>query len=323
MVNFHDPAVVANDLFALLKFWLVVDGIFLWEFFTTLNFEWSFIRGHRRYRWTIWVYSLSRLAALATLITDLVLLNLTTPYDCQLSETLALVYAYLALAAASLLLMLRIVAIWNRNAVAVGIAATIWVINCAFFIHGIARLRYERVFPGGYCTERNVQASKAAITVSFLSNVALLIIMLVGLFRLDCHRPGAMATGRFLWNQGVIWLLVAVVAGVVPTVFSLLNLNEPLSTMFLFPWVMTLAIAATRMYRGLDDFLSSDASHVPYRSGRKIPDSVTQDTSAMPVSPDGIAVNVHTHSLTSQAIRPDSLGSDMDKQLDEKAHELV
>ena len=43
----------------------------------------------------------------------------------------------------------------------------------------------------------------------------------------------------------------------------------------------------------------------------------------MPVSPDGIAVNVHTHSLTSQAIRPDSLGSDMDKQLDEKAHELV
>ena len=26
-----------------------------WEFITTLDFEWSFIQGGRRYRWTIWV----------------------------------------------------------------------------------------------------------------------------------------------------------------------------------------------------------------------------------------------------------------------------
>jgi hypothetical protein len=26
-----------------------------WEFFTTLDFEWSIIRGNRPYRWTIWV----------------------------------------------------------------------------------------------------------------------------------------------------------------------------------------------------------------------------------------------------------------------------
>ena len=67
------------------------------------------------------------------------------------------------------------------------------------------------------------------------------------------------------------------------------------------------------------------SSHVPYRSGRRIPDSVTRGTSAMLVPLDGIAVNVHTHSLTSQVIRPDSLGnaSAMDKQLEEKSHELV
>jgi hypothetical protein len=26
-----------------------------WEFFTTLDYEWSVIRGRRPYRWTIWV----------------------------------------------------------------------------------------------------------------------------------------------------------------------------------------------------------------------------------------------------------------------------
>ena len=29
--------------------------IFSWEFFTTLDYEWSVIRGRREYRWTIWV----------------------------------------------------------------------------------------------------------------------------------------------------------------------------------------------------------------------------------------------------------------------------
>ena len=26
-----------------------------WEYLTTLEYEWSVIRGHRQYRWTIWV----------------------------------------------------------------------------------------------------------------------------------------------------------------------------------------------------------------------------------------------------------------------------
>ena len=139
-----------------------------------------------------------RLAALATLITDLVLLNLTTPYDCQVctifharvtvilvltchnpkfSETLALVgvlfvrlrgensqrpgftllglfipgprrcltlayaphvrllpFSNTVFSQKQALMPATSVAIWNRNAVAVGIAATIWANNCAFFI---------------------------------------------------------------------------------------------------------------------------------------------------------------------------------------------
>jgi hypothetical protein len=29
--------------------------IFSWEYVTTFDYEWSVIRGHRPYRWTIWV----------------------------------------------------------------------------------------------------------------------------------------------------------------------------------------------------------------------------------------------------------------------------
>jgi hypothetical protein len=31
-----------------------------WEFITTLDYEWDVIRGHRPYRWTIWVCDFGR-----------------------------------------------------------------------------------------------------------------------------------------------------------------------------------------------------------------------------------------------------------------------
>ncbi|KAH9988695.1 hypothetical protein BJV77DRAFT_730138 [Russula vinacea] len=257
MVNFRDPSVVAADNLAMSKFYHVVNGLFIWEFLTTLDFEWSIIQGHRRYRWTIWIYSFSRVAALANVITSFVLLD--TQVGCTLSDILALFPSYLAQAAASLLIVLRIVAIWNRNVVVVVIATITWAINGAFFIQGISQLRYsKRVFPGGYCTALNISTTKATVIVSFVTDILLLVIMLVGLFRLESYRKGAMATGRFLWNQGVIWLFLATFAGILPTVFVCLDLNEPLSIIFRYPWIVTMTIASTRMYRGLDNFLSSD-----------------------------------------------------------------
>ncbi|KAH9988679.1 hypothetical protein BJV77DRAFT_729215 [Russula vinacea] len=149
MVNFRDPAVVVADSCEYgLQLSLEVEStligsfrklrsrglarrewLFIWEILTTLNYEWSIIQGRRRYRWTIWVYSLSRVAALMAVIATLALLNLRTPYDCQLFANLAIFPSYVALATASFLLVLRVAAIWNRNLVAVVIATVVWTVD--------------------------------------------------------------------------------------------------------------------------------------------------------------------------------------------------
>jgi hypothetical protein len=106
-----------------------------------------------------------------------------------------------------------------------------------------------------------------------------------------------------------------------------------------------MAIAATRMYRGLDDFLSSDmydnhfffsslrsprgkrncSSHgTPHNGGRRMSVSGTW-APAVPIPLDGTGVDVrstHDHSLMSQAIRH-SLGSDSDRKLHDQPHELA
>ncbi|KAH9979629.1 hypothetical protein BJV74DRAFT_125045 [Russula compacta] len=262
MVNFRDPAAIAATGGALIKFWHVVAGLYFWEFLTSLDFEWRVLRWHRQlrllkaeptsYPWTIWLYCLTRVAALVAVIIYLIDLNVTTRINCQAAVIFETIPAYLALATASSLIVLRIKVIWDGNSVMLMIAACIWGINSAFLVLGITRLRSEWVpAGGGGCNTYNIQTTKVTIIVAFVSDILLLIIMLVGLFLRDYHRSDAFGWGRLLWKQGVIWLLLATVAGILPTVFVCLDLNDPLSVIFQLPWLLTMTMAATRMYRAL------------------------------------------------------------------------
>jgi len=216
MANFTDPVVFQWDLRALKDIYLVINGVYLWEFLTNLDYEFSIIRGHRPYRWTIWVYSVARWAALAAVILNLMYLTTTTPIDCQVWITFQVGTGYLSIVASSLLIVIRIIAIWNRNKIIVAIAGGLWLSNVAASIEGTARLRANWNFISSQCQELNSQSSKPNIIVLFITDVVLLLIMLVGLFRLGFHEAGVCGLGHFMWRQGLIWLVLAIIAEVPP-----------------------------------------------------------------------------------------------------------
>lgn len=91
MVDFHNPTVILLDAWALTKLCHAMDGLYLWEFLINLDYEWSVVCGHRPYRWTIWVYSLTRVAGLVAIILNLVGLDVTTKVNCQVS-TVSCIY---------------------------------------------------------------------------------------------------------------------------------------------------------------------------------------------------------------------------------------
>ncbi|KAH9977430.1 hypothetical protein BJV74DRAFT_154989 [Russula compacta] len=292
MVNFRDPAVIHDDNLQVDKFWNAVDGLFIWEFLITLGYEWSVIRGHRPYRWTIWIYSLSRVAALAAVARNIVSVDITTQISCHATIVSQLILAYLALACASFLIVLRIIAIWNMSRVVGAIAIGLWITNILFLIQGVIRFRAEQVSNGVGCEVVQIDGIQLSTIVALVTDVVLLLIMLFGVFRLRRDGCGTMALGRLLWNQGVIWLLLATVAEVTPVVFICLNLNDPFNLMFQAPWMITMTIAATRMYRSLSDFGSSDISHqiLPI-SGRTMSGTQVTPTAPMPIT--GIQVAGH------------------------------
>ncbi|KAI9507960.1 hypothetical protein F5148DRAFT_42317 [Russula earlei] len=305
MVNYHNPIEILLDYLALLKVWHGVDAVFLWEFTTSLYFEWSVFWGLRPYKRTIWIYSLSRLAALVAVIVNLVILNMASRINCEVSVIFEMVPAYLALSAASLLMVLRTIGIWEQNRVVVAIAFSTWAISGAFTIQGIARLQFVRVAPETICKLLNFQDTKVTMVVMFVTDVILVVIMLVGLSRNGCYRRRASGLGRLLWDQGMVFLFLSTIAGVLPTVFLFLDLNNPLSIIFHVPWLIITSIAATRMYRKLEIFLSSDGASTcspptrhcclhgtGHESSRTISIAGTSGTIAMPDPPNRIDVEM-------------------------------
>ncbi|KAI0063374.1 hypothetical protein BV25DRAFT_1802135, partial [Artomyces pyxidatus] len=249
---------------AFVKFLHTIDGIYIWEYFTTLSYEMAVLTGRRPYRWTIWIYSVTRLGTLTAVIVNLIGFNVTSRINCQAWITSELVFAYIAFAAASLLIVLRIAAIWNRNRYAMALAAAIWLTNVGFLIHALTTsARSVWVPASGSCAVLHSNNSRNNIAVTLTTDVVLLSTMLAGL--LIVRKDGAASFGiwRMLYKQGLIWLLLATIAEVPPVVFTSLNLNDAWNLMFQTPALIVMTIAATRMYRDLTDFNKPNFTYVP------------------------------------------------------------
>jgi len=298
-----------------------------WEYIVTLDYEWNVIRGHRPHRWTIWIYFLTRVATLATVVLNLFSLDVTTRINCQVTINLQFIFGYLALATSSLLIVLRIIAIWERKKIIIAFATGVWVIDVAFLIQGVSRFRssWEADNVLDDCVFY-LDSIRLSTIVQFAADTILLLIMLFGLYRLrrHGHDGGLMGLGRLLWNQGVIWILVAVVAELTPMVLILLNLNQVLNLMFQVPCGIAMSIAATRMYRSLSDFLSSEFSQkVRPTSGRITLESNDTSEVTAPFLLSGIQVAVHTTHEQYSTPQADRFGSNISTQLHGKPHELI
>ncbi|KAH8978712.1 hypothetical protein EDB92DRAFT_1908333 [Lactarius akahatsu] len=255
MVDFHDLAVIKADFTAFVNVMHCMVGVFLWDFFTTLDFEWDYITGRRKFRWTLLLYSFSRLGALGTAICNIVGFNVTHEINCQQWVLWSLITAYTSVTCASALITLRVVAIWGRNYLVVGLTIGLWLTNLGFLLFGIVMVCLEDRSPwspiAGRCILENTVHARDNVAMTVATDIAQLIIMLVGLLRSRNTKYGMF---RHLYVQGLIWL-VAVTIGELPAViFISLNLNDPWNMMFQNLALFTMEIFATRMYRSLANY---------------------------------------------------------------------
>jgi len=125
--------------------------------------------------------------------------------DCQVLFSMSWIFSDIALAFSSLLIFLRVPPIWGKNKIAVSLATVVWVANAALLILDSARVRSTWVPEEQSCSMPPVASSKPTVISVFATDVLLLLIMLVGLFRMRREGGGWLGLGWLLWKQRVLF----------------------------------------------------------------------------------------------------------------------
>ncbi|KAF9523847.1 hypothetical protein CPB83DRAFT_910356 [Crepidotus variabilis] len=107
------PSDITNE-----KITNTVFGLYIWEWMTSLHFEWDFLTGKRRFTWPMAVYFACRYLMLVYIFFYVTIVNVRSPSVPLNCTPLIIVYRLagdLAVGLASGSLAIRTIAIWNRN----------------------------------------------------------------------------------------------------------------------------------------------------------------------------------------------------------------
>ncbi|KAH9162267.1 hypothetical protein EDB89DRAFT_652669 [Lactarius sanguifluus] len=189
--------------------------------------------------------------------------------NCQVFVIFVFLFSHLSLACAEALIVLRIAAIWGLNKIAISIAAAAWLADAGSLIHGVVVLHGTWNEFEGVCQITNTIDTSTNIIVSFVTDLVLLALMLIGLLRWENARQKG-GIWWLLYTQGLAWMIIVTLAEAPITVFILLNLNDPMNLMLQLPALITMTIGASRVYRGLSDYVHKE-SDVHMSRGLPVP----------------------------------------------------
>jgi len=241
-----------NSLVVTVKLIHVFGGIYLWEWVSTVQFEWEVITGRRRFRWSFIAYEISRTLCLAAVVTLLAGFNLTHRFNCEGWFRAVLFFSYFAIAFTSLLILLRGVAIWGRSIYVLIFSACIWLCNIGSASYSVSRGAIEWVPSANACFITKTDQFRLGITVNFVTMEILLGLMFAGVLT----KRNATGLWRVLYLQGLSWVFIASLSETLPTVFSWLNINDGWNLMFQLPHMVIIVIMATRVYRDLFEYIN-------------------------------------------------------------------
>ncbi|KAJ7598378.1 hypothetical protein C8J56DRAFT_1157597 [Mycena floridula] len=92
-----------------------VFGLYFWEWFITLDFDFAFICGSRKFKWPMIFYFYARYAFLAALVGSTFLLNNGRRVNCQALYMTIFLLKHTALWASSVSLSIRTMTLWEYN----------------------------------------------------------------------------------------------------------------------------------------------------------------------------------------------------------------
>jgi len=257
MTNWNDLILLIAEALAFIKLVHVTAGVYFWEFVLNFDYEYSVITGKRKFNRTVPIYLICRWSTLVAMIMHLLAVDNADEISCQAWATATFIFAYLAFQSASCLIILRIYALWKKNRIVLVTTIAFSLANTAAFFYNIAITRAYRAV--SFCDVDHILETRITIFSSFITDLVLLSLMLIGVLRWK-HARQTGGIWRVMYTQGLIYVVVVTLADIPPVVLISLNLNDVMSGIFMVPSMIIMSIGALRMYRGLVDSAALNGS---------------------------------------------------------------
>ncbi|KAF8636897.1 hypothetical protein AX17_003149 [Amanita inopinata Kibby_2008] len=233
-------------------------GLYAYEWFLSLDFDWDFITGKKRFRWPMIFYFANRYLLLFAMIGIAIALDTTSEINCQALYTFNQLAGDAAVGLASVNLSIRTMAVWSQNRYIIGILVLVILGHWSLILQGV-QLTAEWI-PGVGCVITQTNNTILASIFIYSMCFDLLVLLLNGYKLLgvnskpNMHAMGASRLGKMIFSDGLIYFMIAFLANSIATIFMLLKLNSLMSVIFNVPAAIGSTIVACRAVRRLTNF---------------------------------------------------------------------
>ncbi|THH19340.1 hypothetical protein EW146_g1796 [Bondarzewia mesenterica] len=239
-------------------------GLYVWEWFTSLDFDWAFLSGKRRLRWPLIFYFVGRYSLLAALVGITVSQNVTTEVNCQSLYTFNQVAGNFSIAMASVNLSLRTMAIWSQKLYIVLPLGAIILGHWGLLLRGVVLVKATWVEGTGCLI---TDTSNTIILATFIYTMSFdFIVTILTAYKLAYKKGTRSQLVSMIFTDGLVYFVIAFLGGshrflanTIAVVFMGLNLNAVMSVIADVPSAVVSTIVACRVVRRLTNYNSKGA----------------------------------------------------------------
>ncbi|CAE6419690.1 unnamed protein product [Rhizoctonia solani] len=258
MVNWSDPEIIAKQAVAFSQLLLVLLGLYTWEVFNSLEFDYNIIVNWRDFKWPMVVYFVCRYSLWVGVTMLIVANNFTNELDCQVFYTITQLFGNIAIGTASGLLMLRGIAIWSRNRYVLFGLLFIALGHWTILFLGVISVRSVWDPQTSVCVVTGTSTTLLRLIYGYTMafDLAVLVVSTAGLLRSGGWQGSDL--WKLLFRDGIVYFVVAFVGNGVAAVFTILHLNAAMDIMFTVPAAVFSTIVACRAVRRLSEWARQD-----------------------------------------------------------------
>ncbi|KAJ3985848.1 hypothetical protein F5890DRAFT_1473459 [Lentinula detonsa] len=194
----------------------------LWEWFTSLDFDWDYIRGKRQFRWPLIFYFLNRYCLLFALVGIAIALNVTTEINCQALYTFNQCVGNAAIGLASINFSLRTMAVWSQKWYIVMPLILLILGQWSLLLHGILlKASYDPV-AGCVIVETDSRLLLAGFTYTMCFDF---VVLSLTAWKLVINAPSSKVMGRsrlvvLIFGDGLIYFIIAFLSNLLATIVA-------------------------------------------------------------------------------------------------------